>query len=53
MLKYYWFSKQGLVTVLKKGDIVIMLSDRALDRCEAYVDKESTIDYSERFKNGT
>ncbi len=28
-----------------KGDIVIMLSDRALDRCEAYVDKESTIVY--------
>ena len=28
-----------------KGDIVIMLSDRALDRCEMYVDKESTIVY--------
>lgn len=28
-----------------KGDIVIMLSDRALDRCETYVDKTSTIVY--------
>ncbi len=28
-----------------KGDIVIMLSDRALDRCETYVDKDSTIVY--------
>ncbi len=28
-----------------KGDIVIMLSDRALDRCEAYVDENSTIVY--------
>ena len=28
-----------------KGDIVIMLSDRALDRCETYVDESSTIVY--------
>lgn len=28
-----------------KGDIVIMLSDRALDRCETYVDENSTIVY--------
>ena len=28
-----------------KGDIVIMLSDRALDRCETYVDETSTIVY--------
>ncbi len=30
---------------IQKGDIVIMLSDRALDRCETYVDESSTIVY--------
>ena len=28
-----------------KGDIIIMLSDRAIDRCEAYVSENSTVDY--------
>ena len=28
-----------------KGDIVIMLSDRAIDRCETYVDENSTVVY--------
>ena len=28
-----------------KGDIIIMLSDRAIDRCETYVDKNSTVVY--------
>lgn len=28
-----------------KGDIVIMLSDRAIDRCSTYADKNSTIIY--------
>ncbi len=28
-----------------KGDIVIMLSDRAIDRCQTYVDENSTIVY--------
>lgn len=28
-----------------KGDIVIMLSDRAIDRCETYVDENATIVY--------
>ena len=28
-----------------KGDIIIMLSDRAIDRCEAYVSENSTVVY--------
>ncbi len=28
-----------------KGDIIIMLSDRAIDRCETYVDENSTVVY--------
>ena len=28
-----------------KGDIVIMLSDRAMDRCETYVDENATVVY--------
>ncbi len=28
-----------------KGDIVVMLSDRALDRCETYVDENTTMIY--------
>ena len=28
-----------------KGDIIIMLSDRAIDRCTAYVDENSTVVY--------
>ena len=28
-----------------KGDIVIMLSDRAIDRCETYVDENTTVVY--------
>ena len=28
-----------------KGDIVIMLSDRAIDRCETYVDENATVVY--------
>lgn len=28
-----------------KGDIIVMLSDRAIDRCETYVDENSTIIY--------
>lgn len=28
-----------------KGDIVVMLSDRAIDRCETYVDENTTVVY--------
>lgn len=28
-----------------KGDIIIMLSDRAIDRCECYVDENATVVY--------